>query len=184
MIEEEDIVARLRDEPEDERAWAAFHTFYRRLIVGVLFFRSVSKAVDQDDFTAEVFFRFLVGSPWHEDWTTLPSAPEVRKYLLGRASSIASHARERTQRHAKIEAELSAVEADVPDDAPFINFEYVVDHLSIDDRDLAILYYERGISLAKLAEHYQTTYEAAGVRLHRLRRKMMAIIREKPFPKR
>ncbi|HEV7485779.1 MAG TPA: sigma-70 family RNA polymerase sigma factor [Thermoanaerobaculia bacterium] len=139
--------------------------------------------MDQEDITADVFFRFLMNSPWHEDWTCLPSPPEIRKYLLGRASSLASHARERSQRHARIEAELSRIADCDSGEAPFVDFAHVLDNLSADDRELAILYYQTGISLAEIAEHYNITYAASGVRLHRLRRKMLAIIREKPFSK-
>jgi DNA-directed RNA polymerase specialized sigma24 family protein len=114
----------------------------------------------------------------------LPVAGEVRKYLLGRASSMASHLWERRQRRAKVEAGLLPTEAALTDEAPFFDFEHVLDNLAEGDRELAILYYQKGISLTDVAEHYHTTYPAAGVRLHRLRRKMLAIIREKPFSKR
>jgi RNA polymerase sigma-70 factor (ECF subfamily) len=183
MTEETVIVARLSQNAGDERAWADFYEHYRRQIIAVLFFRGVRQATDQDEITAEVFFRFLIDSPWHHDWTTLPSAPEVRQYLLGRASSIASHTWERRLRRAKLEAELLPVEAGVADEAPFFDFEHVLDSLAEADRDLAILYYQKGISLTEVAALFHTTYQAAGVRLHRLRRKMLAIIREKPFSK-
>jgi len=183
MTEEADIVARLREQPGDERAWADFYAYYRRQIIAVLFFRGIRTAMDQEDLAAEVFFRFLIDSPWHEDWTSLPSSPEIRKHLLGRTSSIAWHARARSQRHATIESELSRIADVATAAAPFVDFEHVLDNLSEGDRELAILYYRTGISLAEVADHYGITYPAAGVRLHRLRRRIMAIIREKPFSK-
>jgi DNA-directed RNA polymerase specialized sigma24 family protein len=183
MNEEERIVARLREQPRDERAWADFYAHYRRQIIAILFFRGTRNVMDLDDFTAEVFFRFLIQSPWHDDWGSLSSGSEVRRYLLGSASSIASHAWQRVQRRTEIEKQLPPLESAHPGEAPFLDFAYVLKHLAAPDKELAILYYQNGMSLPKVAEHYHTTYAYAGVRLHRIRRKILAIIREKPISK-
>lgn len=186
----EPILSRLRERWDDERAWTAFYEVFRPQVVAMLFYRGVRSAVERDELTAEVFFRFLATSEWASNWGSLPTAEAVRKYLVGKASSLASHAAEKRQRRANLEHEMTEVEVErasltaARDHAMYLDLLDILNELDEPDRKLLWCYYELHFSLGALADHYGIKYSAAGVRLHRVRRKILARLREKSGPKR
>jgi DNA-directed RNA polymerase specialized sigma24 family protein len=177
-----DPVPRIRADPADQQAWAKLYNLGRRHVLATLFFLGIRQP-QLEELLSEAFFRFIVKSPWCHDWSTLPELTGVLKYLRGAAQSVASHSWARQRRQPSVSLEESGQEpaTDDPGEAPFFSVEHVLTHLEPPEREFFERYYYLRMSLTQLALSYGISNQAAYNRLHRVRRKIVEIIREKPF---
>ncbi|MEK6373780.1 MAG: sigma-70 family RNA polymerase sigma factor [Acidobacteriota bacterium] len=164
------FLAMLREDRHNQQAWEDFYHFYRRHVVTALYFLGVRD--DLGDIVSEVFFRFLLYSPWRNDTSTLPDDGVIRAYLRRVARNLAIAAIGKRDREVALSIDVaSKVEADER-----VIVEDILRQLSERDHEFFHRYYDSGYSLGELARQYGTSYAAAGTRLHRIRQKLKAAV--------
>lgn len=131
-----------------------------------------------EDLAQETLLRFLRYCPWKHDWRTLPDAPTVSKYLRNIVRSTFF------DRHLKLVAERSVTQAGLDVDtlsaAGMADLEDVlnrfVELLEPEEQTLLKLLID-GFPLTDIALALQISYPAAGTRVHRLRKKLVDLMR-------
>jgi DNA-directed RNA polymerase specialized sigma24 family protein len=172
----DDAIDAVRANPCSEAAWHQFYRCVRPTVAAVLFRLGVR---DPSDMTQEVFRHFLGQSPWHHDWSTLPAS----KILIGYVSRIARNLVISSWRAAAVRPREESVDnLDLVESSPL--------HLDSDDllerlqrkltqpeRDLlnALV---NGLSLGEIAAAHRISYDAAGVRVHRLKRRVERLLQQ------
>lgn len=162
-------LAAVRADPHDDAAWRAVYLFYRRQVLGTLFILGVRDAVDREDLSSEVFFRFVSYSPWSSNWPSLPGAQVIASYLRTITRNVAWTAARKRARGRALAFELA--EGTFEEDESAASRD-LLDALNRDERRFFQTYVESGFSLSRVAVLEGLSYSGAGTRLHRIRRKL------------
>lgn len=172
------VLARLKASPADEGAWRSLYHQLWPFVVAVLYRRlrgSERKAAE--DAAQEVFIRLLRSQPFDK----IPDADALRAYVWRVAENVAKthlrklHAQQDGESGAaewgRLEPSVPALESDGE-----LRVRELLDLAEImlepKDRDLLRMIVE-GSSLDQAADQMGLSYSNAGVRLHRIRRKLL-----------
>ncbi|SRR6266550_939658 len=178
-----DAIEAIRRDGTNESAWASFYLGLRPTVAYLLFVRGVRLGLvlrrhEIEELCQDVFYRFLRYSPWRRDWQALPSAGVVGAYIAAVTRSVlvdhfSVHSAEVKSRYLA-EAKIAS------DDAQAQAGEEVEAHAEVAELLKGLKVEERrllqglidGHALAEVAQNLGISYSAAGVRLHRLKRKL------------
>jgi RNA polymerase sigma factor (sigma-70 family) len=175
------LLKRLTVAPADEEAWASLYRQLRPFVIAVIYRRfGTRNRSAAEDATHEVFIRLLRSRPFG----TIPDASALRAYVWRMAENVAkSHLRkQRTEEGAERDfAEWHESETFVEaldGDSALVARELLdlAQHsLDATDSNLLRLMIE-GASLGQAADKMSLSYSNAGVRLHRMRRKLVNLL--------
>lgn len=178
----ETALAALRRDADDPSAWAALYRCLARLSRAYLYRLAERRADVREEITQDALVRFVSYSPWRKDWTQLPSAGQVVRYLQ-EALRSALHARWKKE---GAEAAVLGSQAtmdpdrigkdDVEDDERLLR--RISRDLTQDELELLALKQE-GQSLSQIADTLGINYTAAGGRIHRLKKKIVELMKKR-----
>lgn len=179
LLDPEAIVRAVRESPRSKKNWTAFYLYFWRQVAGMSFLLGMRNQCDLEDLCQQVFFRFLRYSPWSGQWETLPSATVVMAYLRVIArnefySFFSKRPRQVISFDEISEKEFHALTSQDESLAEVLrsDISLLLKGLSHDDRTL-LEHLIAGFSLSEVAKALNISYSAAGVRLHRLRRRLL-----------
>lgn len=171
----EEILHRLAQARADEAAWSALYDRMWPYIFGILFRGLGGKSQAAEDLSQEVFLRLVR----YGRFERLREAAEFRGYLRRIATNLAiTHlkrevARQETDAESVQPTPAGVGESADPSRAAEVrdSLDQALHELSRGDRELVELLAE-GLTLSEIAQRLGIRYEAAGVRVHRLRRRL------------
>ncbi|MFO0967349.1 MAG: sigma-70 family RNA polymerase sigma factor [Gemmataceae bacterium] len=170
-----DVLERLARAPQEPAAWRELHRLTAPLVIGMLY-RRLGDAAHSEDAAQEVFLRLARYAPFKD-----LKAPETfRRYLWSVCRNTARDYWRRRLRDAQREVPLSEeppTGAGSPEEAAQLDesLEVICGRLDPTDRTLLLLVL-RGTRLPEIASKLGLSYANAGVRLHRLRRRIQAFL--------
>lgn len=176
-----DVLKRLKESPTDEGAWGSLYRHLRPFVMAVIYRRLRGEERSAaEDAAQEVFIRLLRSQPF----VHIPDEESLRGYVWKIADNVAKSHLERVRVAKRGEREL-AKSGGVDPDVEAIDsqgsllaleiFELAETALEFKDRVLFRLLLE-GSSLAQAADQLGLSYSNAGVRLHRMRRKLLKLM--------
>jgi DNA-directed RNA polymerase specialized sigma24 family protein len=170
----------IRRDPHDDEAWARFYDYFYMQVAAALFMSGCARD-DVPDVSQEVFRRFLEHSPWRTDWSTLPDRPHLTNFLRKTARWLALDRHRALGRRPRTDdaIELDQIPAESIVDLS-IPLDRVVAALNDEERRLLGMVID-GVPLASIAFELGISYQAAGVRVHRLRRRIQEIQATQPL---
>jgi DNA-directed RNA polymerase specialized sigma24 family protein len=165
----------IRANPREAAGWTLFYEQTAPRLRAQFFMLGVRDKDRIDDLTQETLARFLQYGRWHRDWRKLPAAPEVMAYLrkIARRVTIDAHRRlAAAGTPAGGAADFDRLPGSAADLQPVL--ERMAKALGPADR-LFLRLLLQGRRLEDIAELLGISYGAAGLRKHRLLKKMEQI---------
>lgn len=163
-----DLIQRLRQRPDNERLWEAWHkSTYPKLYFAA--FRLANGNADlARDLTQETFTRFLE----YRAIARVENELHAIAYLIKTCRNLAID----RNAHAKTVpleglAELEAIPAPEQSAESSVDLERAVDELDAADRAL-VQWMRDGLGVGEIAAKLGISYTAAGVRVHRLKKRL------------
>jgi RNA polymerase sigma factor (sigma-70 family) len=157
---------RLTEDAKDERAWVELYVCLRPYVFAIAYRHLRGNGGLADDVTQDVFVRLAEAPPFPR----LGDPGQLRGYVAAMTRNLAiSQVRRLAVDSAREVESLQATE--VPPFEKLLALEEILDELKPEDRRLLELVIE-GRRLPEVAELLGLSYSAAGVRLHRLRRRI------------
>jgi len=166
----DELLASLRANPHSDEAWTRFYNYMFKQLSGALI-RSGCPSSDIEDVTNDIFVKVLERSEWLRDWSRLPDYRTLLSYFrrVGQNLLIDRYRRNRNfKRTDAVDLDLFVGEWIHDLDVPL---RHVLADLNDDERQLVRMLID-GVPLPAIAFDLQITYGAAGVRVHRLRKKI------------
>lgn len=170
-------LALVRAHPRDDAAWREFYVCFRPQVAALLY--RLGARGDVPDLTQDVFLRFLRSSPWRHDWTSLPDRQVVLSYLRKIARTAVVSKLRSAARRPEEEPTVHLDDLHAAADAAAIDSAALLERLAADlgEQDARLLRrVARGASIAEIAADDEISYSAAGVRIHRLKEKVRALL--------
>ena len=172
------VLERLKESPTNEDAWRSLYRQLRPFVIAVIYRRLTGgerKAVE--DATQEVFIRLFRARPFDQ----IPDWDSLRAYVWKIADNVARTHLQRLRVEKGVERDLVEwrvlePSAEALDSESSLQarefFDLAESVLSPKDRDLFRLMLE-GSTLGQAAEQLGLSYSNAGIRMHRIRRKLL-----------
>ena len=174
-----ETIESIRHDHENQGAWTAFYTYCRRQIAGMYFVLGIRNNDELEELCQEVFYRFLNYSPWRRSWETLPAAPKILAYLRvvarnvlythfekRRFPGVSLQELEMDQAHILAARVAEAALGDLMRDLQVLKRDLTEEEQKLLGQLI------QGLSLSEIADKLGISYTSAGVRLHRLRKKL------------
>lgn len=172
-----DILTQLRAAPADEEAWRQLHERLWPFVYGVVYRRLHGARTAAEDAAQEVFLRLARAMPF----ARMPEEGAFRAYVWKVADNVARTLRARLLREAEAtESETLQSEGPSPEAEATARdvLRALVSELDSTEIEMVRLLLE-GHGLADIVSKTGLSYGVAGVRLHRLRRKLRKSLSEK-----
>ena len=171
----------VKADPTNDQAWTDFYLYFRRQVAAAILVQGGARR-DVPDITQEVFRRFLEKSPWRDDWSKLPERPVVTSYLCTAARRLVIDGHRKRERSPDVDEKVdldrlaSREELSVSEG---LDIKAVLratrGRLKDDERHLLRLLVN-GMPLSLIAENLGISYVAAGLRVHRLKRRLRILL--------
>lgn len=167
-----DVVARLRSKPHDQLAWGEFYRKLRPAVYYTAYKLSGGNVAIAEDITQDTFLRFLD----YGDLSRIPDEAHATAYLRQTARRLLYDKRydtEITTPTAEEALEYASYESYDDEDRYHLlwDLEQLSAELTDADRQLLAWLIE-GRTIEEIATALNISYQAAGVRLHRLKKRL------------
>ncbi len=163
-----DLIERIRQRPADGRRWTAWYKLVYPKLYYVAFRFAKGDSEAARDLTQETFARFL-------SYRALERVTSDRHALSFLITTCRNLAIDRGQRATELSIEeLGPLESLAAADAPIepaLDFGRILATLEPQDRELMQMARD-GLTVSEIASKLGVTYTAAGVRLHRIRKRL------------
>jgi RNA polymerase sigma factor (sigma-70 family) len=159
-----DAFTRLREQIDDQVAWADLYASLRPYVFAIAFRHLRGHVTLAEEVTQEVFKSLAEKPPFRQ----LADVARLRAYVAATSRNLAISCLRRVAPESPLEPDEPGP-AELPSFELLLTLEEVFDELEPEDRRLLELVVE-GQRLAQIAERLGITYSNAGVKLHRLRR--------------
>jgi RNA polymerase sigma factor (sigma-70 family) len=167
-----DLIRKLRKAPGNEKLWAEWYKSAYPRVYYAAYRLSYGRTDVARDLTQETFSRFIE----YRVLERVLDEPRATAYLIATCRNVAIDRNKEAGRISLegLEAARSVAAADVPAESE-IDIERVLQELGPDD-GMLVQWMRDGLSVSEIALRLQVTYSAAGVKVHRLRKRLRDLI--------
>ena len=164
----DDLIRQLRDRPADPKRWARWYRAAYPKVYYVAFRLAMGNVETARDLAQEAFARFL----GYRAIERVENDEHALAFLIRTCRNLAADRATHTQRMplAPLEESESLAESGSSIESK-LDFEKVLREAKPEERQL-LQWVGDGLSVAEIARHLGVTYTAAGVRLHRLKKRL------------